>query len=132
MVSAAEEVCGTIKRGSSKRRDAWWNDEVKEAVKKKKKAWLDYLASSNDKDMREKMKERYKLQKVHTKALIEEVSENILNNDTTITSTSNYNSTPSLFVFLPTTESEVLDIILNLKSDFAVGLDNISTSFLYL
>ncbi|CAK1580622.1 unnamed protein product, partial [Parnassius mnemosyne] len=75
MVSAAEEVCGTIKRGSSKRRDAWWNDEVKEAVKKKKKAWLDYLASSNDKDMREKMKERYRLQKVHTKALIEEVRE---------------------------------------------------------
>ncbi|CAK1578395.1 unnamed protein product [Parnassius mnemosyne] len=75
MVSTAEEVCGTIKRGSSKRRDAWWNDEMKEAVRKKKKAWLDYLASSNDKDMREKMKVRYKLQKVHTKALIEEVRE---------------------------------------------------------
>ncbi|CAG4992735.1 unnamed protein product [Parnassius apollo] len=43
MVSAAEEVCGTTKRGSSKRRDAWWNDEVREAVKKEERSMVRLL-----------------------------------------------------------------------------------------
>ncbi|CAG4975544.1 unnamed protein product [Parnassius apollo] len=51
------------------------HDRSVKSVSTEKKKEEDYLASSNDRHMREKMKERYKLQKVHAKTLIEEVRE---------------------------------------------------------
>ena len=37
MKEAAIGVCGNVKKGFSKKRDEWWNDEVQDAVERKKK-----------------------------------------------------------------------------------------------
>nr|AMS36870.1 hypothetical protein [Heliconius erato] len=70
MKEAAIEVCGKGKRGFSKKRDEWWDDEVQDAVERKKKAWQDYKASGKDKSMRAIKKKEYQLQKHQTKVLI--------------------------------------------------------------
>ena len=53
MNEAAIEVCGKGKRGFTKKRDGWWDDEVQDAIEKKNKAWQDYTASGKDKSMKE-------------------------------------------------------------------------------
>ena len=68
---AAIEVCGKGKRGFTKKRDEWWDDEVQDAIERKKKAWQDYKASGKNKNMTEIKKKAYKLQKHQTKVLIE-------------------------------------------------------------
>ena len=40
ILSAAVEVCGMRHRQNQQKRTSWWNKEVKEAVKEKKKAYL--------------------------------------------------------------------------------------------
>ena len=42
-MSAAVEVCGVRQQKGQRKRTRWWNDEVKEAVKKKKVAYLKWL-----------------------------------------------------------------------------------------
>ena len=61
MKEAALGRCGKGKRGFSKKRDEWWDDEVQDAIERKKKAWQDYEASGKDKNIREIKKEKYKL-----------------------------------------------------------------------
>ena len=43
VLSAAVEVCGVRQQKGQRKRMRWWNDEVKEAVKKKKVAYLKWL-----------------------------------------------------------------------------------------
>ena len=45
-------------------------NKMKDAIVKKKKAWLDYLASNGDRSMKEMKNEQYKLQKRETKLLV--------------------------------------------------------------
>ena len=58
MKEAAIGVCGKRKRGFSKKRDEWWDDEVQDAVERKRKSWQD-KASGKDKSMREIKKKEY-------------------------------------------------------------------------
>lgn len=50
LVTAAGNVCGKSKIKEQNKRTPWWNDKVKEAVKKKKELWKKYLASGSKKD----------------------------------------------------------------------------------
>ena len=45
---AASKTCGVMVTGSTRNRTHWWNEEVKEIVKKKKEAWKVYLAVKTD------------------------------------------------------------------------------------
>ena len=45
MKEAAAGVYDKGKRGFSKKRDEWWDDEVQDAVETQKKTWQDYKAS---------------------------------------------------------------------------------------
>ena len=79
MKETATGVCGKGKRGFSKKRYEWWDDEIQNAVERTKKAWQDYNASGKDKSMREIKKKEYKLQKHQITVLIKmkrEKSEN--------------------------------------------------------
>ena len=40
ILSAAVEVCGMRRRKNQQKRTSWWNNEMKEAVKEKKIAYL--------------------------------------------------------------------------------------------
>ncbi|KAJ2950375.1 hypothetical protein O0L34_g8618 [Tuta absoluta] len=52
VVDVAIEVCGVSKRMKGKtQRSAWMTKEVQEAVQKKKKAWLDWLATKANRRM---------------------------------------------------------------------------------
>src|SRR5678815_5157894 len=44
IVSSAKEVCGCAKVGSKNVNSEWWNEEVKQAVKSKKEAWLNAVS----------------------------------------------------------------------------------------
>ena len=70
MKETATGVCGKGKRGFSKKRYEWWDDEIQNAVERTKKAWQDYNASGKDKSVREIKKKDCKEQKHPTKVLI--------------------------------------------------------------
>ena len=46
----ADEVCGRKRIGGSRKRTAWWNDEVKYKIKQKKIAWKKYLSTKSPED----------------------------------------------------------------------------------
>lgn len=43
LLTAAEEVCGTIKPARTKKATQWWTSEIGRWVKEKEKAWKKYL-----------------------------------------------------------------------------------------
>ncbi|KAI4470863.1 hypothetical protein MML48_1g12197 [Holotrichia oblita] len=45
-IESAIDVCGIFNRKSQNKQTAWWNDEIKEEVKKKKLQWKIYLNDS--------------------------------------------------------------------------------------
>src|SRR5678815_3507979 len=75
--SSAKEVCGCAKVGIKNVNSEWWNEEVIQAVKSKKEAWLNVL-KANDEVSKERCLEVYKEEK-RTKRCIrrrkEEVNE---------------------------------------------------------
>ncbi|XP_039291249.1 uncharacterized protein LOC120352957 [Nilaparvata lugens] len=50
LLRAAEVSCGRKIVNTKHKRTKWWNDHVKELVKKKKDAWRKYLASGSEED----------------------------------------------------------------------------------
>ena len=45
MVESEREACGSVKVGGKKPKTVWWNDETKDAVRKKEDAWKGVLAA---------------------------------------------------------------------------------------
>src|SRR5678815_5162111 len=78
IVSSAKEVCGCAKVGSKNDNSEWWNEEVMQAAKSKKEAWLNVL-KANDEVSNEGCLELYKEEKRNAKRCIhkrhEEVNE---------------------------------------------------------
>ncbi|KAJ0170975.1 hypothetical protein K1T71_013747 [Dendrolimus kikuchii] len=73
IVESAKEACGCAKRHITTKGDEWWDADVKSSVERKRKAWLDYVASLQQNDsMKEMKKEIYRLCKNETKALVKE------------------------------------------------------------
>src|SRR5678815_2860189 len=66
IVSSAKEVCGCAKVGSKNANSEWWNEEVIQAVKSKKEAWLNVL-KANDEVSKERCLELYKEEKRNAK-----------------------------------------------------------------
>ncbi|KAF9789999.1 hypothetical protein SFRURICE_002364 [Spodoptera frugiperda] len=63
VIAVATQVCGVSKRKNpGSKRNEWWDDEVKEVIEQKKKAWLDLLASKANRRMLDisKKKKEYK------------------------------------------------------------------------
>ncbi len=69
--AACEEVCGVRKRGRGVQGTAWWNDEVKQAVEQKKKAFDEWIASRGRREEREK-REVYMRKKREVKRVVRE------------------------------------------------------------
>src|SRR5678815_5295144 len=69
IVSSAREVSGCAKVGSKNVNSEWWNEEVRQAVKGKKEAWLNVL-KANDEVSKERCLELYKEEKRNTKRCI--------------------------------------------------------------
>ena len=59
MVESAREVYGPMKVEGKNPKSAWWNDEVKAAVRRKEAAWKEVLAAS-DEEAKERWMEAYK------------------------------------------------------------------------
>lgn len=74
VVETAMDVCGTARLGVCKKGDAWWDEEVREAVEMKKNAWINLLSAvgtgSNERVHVKRAKERYKEAKKVVKALV--------------------------------------------------------------
>ena len=46
---SAKEILGTSRRGGNRMKGAWWwNEEVKEKVKEKKEAYVEYMNSGEE------------------------------------------------------------------------------------
>src|SRR5678815_1668645 len=76
IVSSAKEVCGCAKVGSKNVKSEWWNEEVMQAVKSKKEAWLNVL-KANDEVSKERCLELYKEEKRNTKRCIRKRKEEL-------------------------------------------------------
>ncbi len=50
--AACEEVCGVRKRSRGVQGTAWWNDEVKQAVERKREAFDEWVASRSRREER--------------------------------------------------------------------------------
>ena len=48
MVESSREVCGSVRVRGKNPKSMWWNDEVKDAVKRKEAAWKEVLAASDE------------------------------------------------------------------------------------
>src|SRR5678816_3939925 len=59
IVSSAKEVYGCAKVGSKNVNSEWWNEEMMQAVKSKKEAWLNVL-NANDEVSKEMFLKLYK------------------------------------------------------------------------
>ena len=53
MVENAREVCNSVSVGGENPKNAWWNDQVKVVVKRKKAAWKEVLGARYE-DARER------------------------------------------------------------------------------
>ena len=62
LTKSAKEICGLKTIGGTKKRTAWWNENVKEKIKEKKRAWKKYLASKKMEDL-----EYYKIKRREAK-----------------------------------------------------------------
>ena len=69
MVVSAKEVCGCVKIGGRNVNSELWNEEVKQAVKSKKEAWLKVL-KANDEISRDSCLVIYREEKRKTKRCI--------------------------------------------------------------
>ena len=59
MVGSTREVCGSVRVGAKNPKSVWWNDEIKAAVRRKKGAWKEVLAASDEK-AKERCMEAYR------------------------------------------------------------------------
>ena len=62
MVESARKVCDSVRVRGGKSKSAWWNDEVKAAVKRKEDGWKE-LMGARDEDARERCLEVNKEEK---------------------------------------------------------------------
>ena len=46
MVEGAREVCGLVRVGEKSPKSVWWNDEIKDAIRRKEAAWKGLLAAA--------------------------------------------------------------------------------------
>ena len=69
MVESAREVCGSVKVGGKNPKSVWWNDEVKDAAKRKGAACKEVLGV-RDEDIKERFMEAYKEEKRKSKRCI--------------------------------------------------------------
>ena len=51
MVERAREVCESVRLRGKNPKSAWWNDEVKAAVRRKNTAWKKVLTKGKNKDL---------------------------------------------------------------------------------
>lgn len=65
IMKAARETCGTLKITPNKKQTAWWNKEIKENVRDKKRKWKNYLNTKSEANYLE-----YKQQRKRVKELI--------------------------------------------------------------
>ena len=75
ILESVEKVCGkkTVIVGSSgKRGDAWWSEEIKEGVKKKREAWKKTLQRNVSQEENEQRKIEYRRVKHEIKKLVAE------------------------------------------------------------
>lgn len=70
VLEAAREVCGTAKMINGRKQTNWWNENIKNEVKKKKKNWRTYLSRRNTENY-----EIYKRQRLKVKNMIREAKE---------------------------------------------------------
>lgn len=71
VIAVATQVCGVSKKNNTgSKRNEWWDDEVKEVIEQKKKAWLDLLASKANRRVLESMIEKYISLKKRAKAVV--------------------------------------------------------------
>ena len=61
MVESAREVCGSVRVGRKTPKSAWWNNEIKAAIRRKKAAWKGMLAASDE--TKERCMEAYREEK---------------------------------------------------------------------
>lgn len=64
IIETAKEVCG-ISKGKGEKRTAWWTNDIKEEVKKKKKEWKKYLTHKTPQQY-----EKYKKQRIKVKEIV--------------------------------------------------------------
>lgn len=67
ILKTAKTTCGVNRRYSGRKQTAWWNKDIKQAVKTKKDAWLKYINDRNEESL-----ERYKEQRDRVKKLVRE------------------------------------------------------------
>ena len=75
ILESVEKVCGMrmVRVGNSgKRGDAWWNEEIKEGVKKKRDAWKKTLQRNVSREENERRKREYRKVKNEIKKLVAE------------------------------------------------------------
>lgn len=70
VLESAKETCGVLKVGNNKKQTAWWNHEIKEEVKDKKKKWRTYLGEKSGESY-----EAYKAQRTRVKDMIKKAKE---------------------------------------------------------
>ena len=70
ILEIVEKVCGRVKIGKGRKGDAWWNEEIKEGVKRKRTAWRKMLQKDVPDDERERRKRAYKILKNEVKRIV--------------------------------------------------------------
>ena len=70
ITEATRNACGTIRYTNNRKQTHWWNEQVKEEVKKKKQKWKNYLNTKKEEDY-----EEYRLQRKKTKDVIKKSKE---------------------------------------------------------
>ena len=58
-VESAREVCGSGRGWAKNPKSAWWNDEIKAAVRRKEVAWKEVLGAS-DEEAKDRCMEAYR------------------------------------------------------------------------
>lgn len=70
LLNAARKACGVGRVTNRKRQTAWWSEDVKEQVKRKKQAWQKYLNNKTNENH-----EKYKQQRRNVKEIIREAKQ---------------------------------------------------------
>ena len=68
IINAARKVCGTNKQNKQKKQTSWWNNQIKEQIKIKKKKWQIYLNNRSYESYEDYKKERIKTKKIVLKS----------------------------------------------------------------